>query len=200
MKYYYPIKENGYSKAYKYVNLDNSELNEYWIVSYNKSTQTLITKSYDATFNLYNVFEEKINRDNAELITYTDYDKDQKEIISHVTSSNVYNSDKMKTYSYLINYINEFGRFEFEKERTFVTFEEIVFNNKLVVAAKFMDQYFIRAIDQFDEYTFSQNSYYVKDIGMVKYERFVPNEPERILQLEDILTLEEFKKLEEASR
>ena len=35
---------------------------------------------------------------------------------------------------------------------------------------------------------------------MVKYERFVPNEPERILQLEDILTLEEFKKLEEASR
>ena len=200
MSFYYPTQNNATAKIYKYVNPDDQDLNEYWKVSYDHKTKTMTTKSFRSNFKPYNQFEERVSKERAELVGYTDFDEKQNEIVSNIVKTDVYNLVKDESYSYEVKYTNQWGRFEFEKKRKFANYELISVNNKEYKTAKFKDKYFIKAIDQNDQYNYEQFTYYAKDIGMVKYERFIPTGEVRVLELEDILTEEEFNKLRKASR
>ncbi len=200
MKYYYPINQKSEIKIYKYVNPNDKELTEYWKTTTNPIQRTILTESYDSKFDLYNTFEEKVGKDKAELFKYIEYENDR-EIKAEVTKKIVYNSSKTDSYNYAVEYTNKYGRFTFEKKRQFVNFEEVEIQGKKYKTAKFKDEYFIHAIDEKDKYEFNQNTFYSEKIGMVKYERFIPNGEIRILELAEILTENEFKEIKkEASR
>ena len=196
INYYYPIEEQTSIKVYVYVNPNNHELNEYWKVSSNSSNSSLLTESYDANFRLYNRFKEQQTNNGYNLIEYTEFEYQgtyaDQEIASQIIESNVYKFDKEQPYRYSVKYKNKYGNFVFTKERKFEILETITVLNEKYKVAKFADKYFIEAKDLNESYEFEQNTYYAKGIGMVKYERTIPNEGRRILELKDIITESEF--------
>jgi len=101
MKYYYPINKRAEVKVYKYINPNNKENNEYWMTTTNPKLKTILTESFDSNFNLYNTFEEKVLKDEAILLKYSEYEGEyiSKEIKSIVKKNQVYNSSKTKSYN-----------------------------------------------------------------------------------------------------
>jgi len=193
--YYYPTSTNS-TNVYVYVNPNNSELNEYWKVTSSEDTQTLLTESYDANFRLYNSFKEKLDKESYKLIEYSEYEYQgtyaDQEIKSKISDNDVFGFDKAKKYKYAVDYTNSYGKFKFIKERKFLGIETVEIQNQEYKAVKFSDKYYISAIDLNDSYEFEQTAYYAKDVGMVKYERYIPNEETRVLELQKIMNEEEF--------
>lgn len=194
IEYYYPINQQKEVKIYKYVNPLDQALTEYWKTTTNPIRKTILTESYNSKFELYNSFEEKVYKDRAELFEYIDYEKD-KEIQAEVIKSMVYNTSKSMPYSYQVKYLDKYGWITFEKKRQFVDFEEVDIQGKNYKTAKFKDEYYINVIDQNEMYEFSQTTFYSKGIGMVKYERYLPNGEIRVLELAKILTENEFNSI-----
>ncbi len=203
MRYYYPINQKPAVKVYKYVNPENSALSEYWKTASDPVKGTILTESFDSNFNLYNTFEEKINENQAELLRYVEYEKEDgqatKEIAGKINKNNVYSSNKSQSYNYEVAYTNQYGRITFGKKRAFVNFIEIEVQGKKYKTAKFKDEYIISAIDKQDKYEFTQVTFYAEGIGMVKYERLLPTGEIRILELERILSEDEFKEMKKGA-
>lgn len=80
-EYYYPIGTNEDVKVYKYVDKNNPEDIEYWKVTTNPKTNRILTESFTTDFRLYNIFEEELKTDGAEIIRYADFEKMKKEKI-----------------------------------------------------------------------------------------------------------------------
>ena len=200
--FYYPFSNKTETKVYKYVDKKDSTKIEYWKVTSIPKTNELKTVSYDSDFNVYNTFDEIITESGAELTAYSDFelnDKDErKEIKAKVIDKDVYKWNGDNEYTYSVKYVNKYGRFEFKKKRKKIGFETITVNGKDYKTVKFKDEYFINAIDQNDEYRFYQNTFYAENIGMVKYERYIPNRTIE-LELAEILSEREFEKIK-ASR
>ena len=58
-----------------------------------------------------------------------------------------------------------------------------------------MDEYEIKSPEIGENYEFYQLTYYAKGIGMVKYQRYHPDGTKVELELDGILTEQEFEKL-----
>ncbi len=74
-EYYYPIGTKKEVKVYKYVDKNNQKNIEYWKVTTNSKTSKILTESFTADFRLYNIFEEELKSDGAEIIRYADFEK-----------------------------------------------------------------------------------------------------------------------------
>ncbi|WP_047547371.1 hypothetical protein [Psychroserpens sp. Hel_I_66] len=200
--FYYPFSNKTETKVYKYVDKNDSTKIEYWKVISIPETNELKTISYDSDFNIYNTFDEVITETGAELTAYSDFELndngDRKEIKAKVIDKDVYKWNGNNEYTYSVKYVNKYGRFDFKKKRAKSGLENITVNGKKYRAVKFRDDYLINAIDQNDEYGFYQNTFYAENIGMVKYERHIPN---KVIELElvEILTEVKFKEIK-ASR
>ena len=202
--FYYRISDKTETKIYKYVDKNDSTKIEYWKVTTIPNTNEIKTVSYDSEFDIYNTFDEVVKENGAELIAYSDFKINENgeriEIKAKVIDKDVYKWKKGKEYTYSVKYVNKYGRFDFKKKRAELGFEKIKVNGKEYQAAKFRDDYLINAIDHNVEQRFYQETYYVKNIGMIKYMRKIPIQHETIeLELAEILTENEFKKLK-ASR
>jgi len=204
-EYYYPLDIEDEVAVYEYVNEENPAYSEYWKVITDPSAETLITESYRANFELYNTFYEVFEEEGAMLTSYIDYEEDQdgniKEIEGIPTTDDVFRWDNQKSYDFSVDYVNKYGRFEFTKRRTNLGFVTITVDDEELKVVKFKDEYFVHAIDQEDKYSFVQISYYAKGIGMIKYERHIPNADPLVLVLNEILTEGQFnQKKAEAKR
>ncbi|AZJ31787.1 hypothetical protein SAMN05444344_1613 [Tenacibaculum mesophilum] len=202
--FYYPFYNQTETKIYKYVDKNDSTKIEYWKVTSNPKTNELKTVSYDSDFNVYNTFDEIITESGAELTAYSDFEMndkgERKEIKAKVVDKDVYKWGGDKEYTYSVKYVNKYGRFDFKKKRVESGIENITVNGKEYEALKFRDEYIIFALDHDVEQRFYQDSFYVKDIGMIKYKRKIPIQHELIeLELAEILTETEFEKIK-ASR
>ena len=204
-EYYYPLDIEDEVGVYEYVNIENPEYSEYWKVITDPSAETLVTESYRADFELYNTFYEVFEPEGAMLTSYIDYEKDAEGVVKEIrgtpTEDAVFLWDKTKSYIFSIDYVNKYGRFEMTKKRTNLGFVNIVVNDEEYKVVKFRDDYFVNAIDQEDKYSFMQVSYYAKGIGMIKYERHIPNADQIVLELKEVLTEGQFnQKKAEAER
>jgi len=203
--YYYPFSNKTETKVYKYVDKNNSSKIEYWKVITIPKTNELKTVSYDSDFNIYNTFNEVIMENGAELRAYSDFEKNNKgeliEIKSKVVDKDVYKWNQDSLYTYSVKYSNKYGEFDFKKTREKAGFEKIKVGGKEYDAAKFKDDYLIKALDYKTEQKFYQYAYYVKNVGMIKYKRKIPIQREFIeLELTEILTEQEFENLKKASQ
>lgn len=57
-EYYYQIGIKAEVSVYKYVDKNNPKNIEYWKVTTDPKTNTILTESYTTDFRLYNIFEE----------------------------------------------------------------------------------------------------------------------------------------------
>ena len=197
-EYYFPLNIEDEIAVYEYVNVENPKYSEFWRVITDPSAESIVTESYRAGFQLYNTMYETYESHGAELVSYIDYEEDKegnkKEIKGTLKSSDVFRWDNKKVYDFSLDYVNKYGRFSFLKRRTNLGFETVTIKEEEYQSIKFKDEYFVHAIDQEDRYSFYQICYYAKGVGMVKYERYIPNADVLILELDGILTDSEFKK------
>lgn len=202
--YYFPLHMDDDIVIYHYANPEEPKFDEYWLLELDPNSKTLRTDSYRYDFELYNTFVEKYEENGAILEEYTDYEydkeKNKKPIYSTLNSTDVFRWDGEKSFNFSMDYTNKFGRFKYFKRRTYLGKEKITVNDEDYKAAKFKDEYFIHAIDQNDKYNFYQICYYAENIGMIRYERFIPNSGPRILDLSKVLTEDEFYELRKRFR
>lgn len=204
--YYYQIGTKKEIKVYKYVDKNNPKNIEYWKVTTNPKTNKILTESFTTDFRLYNIFEEELKTNGAEIIRYADFevndDKQNIRIDGTIVDKDVYKWNDTNKYSYSVKYTSpKYGNEQFIKERTKNSFENITVNRTEYSTLKFKDEYEIKSLENDQNYKFYQFTYYAKGIGMVKYQRYQPDGTTIELELTEILTEKEFDELKEkASR
>ncbi|WP_158850480.1 hypothetical protein [Algibacter sp. L1A34] len=205
-EYYYQIGTKKEIKIYEYVDKNNPKRIEYWKVTTNPKTKIILTESFTTDFRLYNIFEEELKVDGAKIISYTDFEKidsgENIRINGIIIDKDVYKWNDKNKYKYSVKYKSlKYGNEQFIKERTKNSFENIDVKGTNYSTLKFMDEYEIKSLDSDQSYEFYQFTYYAKDIGMVKYQRYHPDGTTVELELTKILTENEFKNLiKKASR
>ena len=205
-KYYYQVGTKKEVQVYKYVDKNNPKNIEYWKVTTSPKTNRILTESFTTDFRLYNIFEEELKTDGAEIIRYVDFEKNDNghniRIDATIVHKDVYKWNDNKKYKYSVKYKNpKYGNEHFIKERTKNSLEIININGTNYSTLKFKDEYEIKLLDNKQNYKFYQFTYYAIGIGMVKYQRYHPNGTTIELELNEILTEKEFDKLvENASR
>lgn len=198
--YYYAIGANKEVKVYKYIDKNNSDNIEYWKVTTNPKKNTILTESFTTDFRLYNIFEEQLNKNGAEIIRYADFDKGNEgqnlRVDGYIVDKDVYKWTDNNKYKYSVKYKSpKYGNEQFIKERTKNNFENINVRGTEYSTLKFMDEYEIKSLENEQNYEFYQLTYYAKDIGMIKYQRYHPDGTKVELELDRILTQQEFEKL-----
>lgn len=205
-EYYFPFGKSKEIKVYKYVDKKNPNKVEYWKVTTHPETNHLLTESYTSDFQLYNIFEEVINSEGAELIKYTNFEENENgqniKINATIIDKDVIKWNDDDKYKYSVKYEHpKYGNEKFIKERKKNITESLSLNGTEYSTIKFLDEYEIKSIDHNESFRFFQFTYYAKNLGMIKYLRIFPNGSEVELELSDILTEIEFNKLlENASR
>ncbi|WP_430413186.1 hypothetical protein [Kordia sp.] len=204
--YYYQIGTKKEIKVYKYVDKNNPRNIEYWKVTTNPKTNKILTESFTTDFRLYNIFEEELKTNGAEIIRYADFEvNDEKQNIridGTIVDKDVYKWNDTNKYIYSVKYTSpKYGNEQFIKERTKNSFEKITISGTEYSTLKFKDEYEIKSLENDQNYEFHQFTYYAKGIGMVKYQRYHPDGATIELELTEILTEKEFDELKEkASR
>lgn len=199
-EYYFPIGVEKEVKVYKYIDKNNPENIEYWKVTTNPETNRILTESFRSDFTLYNVFEEVLTNDGAELIFYRDFEKnEQGEMIpvdGIIIDKDVYKWDDTSAYKYTVQYDSpRYGNEQFIKERNKIRFVDIDVNGTDYSTIKFLDNYEVKSLENESGYKFHQLTYYAKGVGMVKYQRYLPDNTVVELELIQILSKEEFEVL-----
>jgi len=199
-EYYFSMGMKDEVKVFKYIDKNDPKNIEYWKVTTNPLTNRILTESYLADFTIYNSFEEVITNDGAELIIYTDYEKNNEgentPIEAEIVDKDVYKWDDNGIYKYSVKYQSpKYGNEQFTKERSKIRLTEISINGTEYSVLKFLDNYEVKSLDGDGGYTFHQLTYYAKGIGMVKYERYLPDGTIVELELSQILSEEEFENL-----
>lgn len=196
-EYYYQIGKKKEVSVYKYVDKNNPKNIEYWKVTTDPKTNTILTESYTTDFRLYNIFEEQLNTKGAEVIRYADFEQSDNgqniRVNGIIVDKNVYKWVDHNKYKYSINYKSpRYGNGQVTKARTKNKFENIEVYGTKYATVKFMDEYEIKYLENGQNYDFYQFTYYAKGIGMVKYQRYHPDGTTIELELKDILTEKEF--------
>ncbi len=201
-EYYFQIGAEKEVKVYKYIDKNDSDKTEYWRVTADPEAQTLRTESYNSDFRLYNIFEEVFKPHGAELSRYVDFFKNNRgenvEAKGAISDNDVYKWQDETTYQYSVEYKHPmYGYEKFTKSRTKQKVQSITVNGTDYPALKFLDEYEIRSLETNQFINFYQYAYYAKGVGMVKYERHLPNGTTVELELAGILTDKAFEKLME---
>lgn len=198
--YYFPISSSKDVKVYKYVDITNPNNIEYWKVTTNPKTNTILTESYTAVFRLHNIFEEQLNTDGAEIIRWASFIENENEkdirIDGTVVDKAVYQWKDNGKYKYSVKYSRpKYGSELLIKERSRNSFEKIEIKGIEYQTVKFMDEYEYKSLENEQNYKFYQFTYYSKNIGMVKYQTYYPDGTNENMELEQILSEAEFENL-----
>ncbi|SCY10309.1 hypothetical protein SAMN05192588_1165 [Nonlabens sp. Hel1_33_55] len=199
-EYYYSIGDKEQIQIYQYVDKFDTENIEYWKVTGSPTTKTILTESFNSDFELYNIFEEHLDDKGAAVFRYADFQIKKNEssirINGTVIDSMVFKWLDSEKYQYSINYLDPaFGEMNFLKKRTLDEFVDFTLFETEYETAKFKDEYEMIQLNANEVYKFYQFTYYARNIGMVKYERFYPDGRKVQLELKQILTNDEFEKL-----
>lgn len=175
--YYFPIEELIKPKVYKYADLNDENNTVYWRLSTEKRKDGIyfITRGYNNERIQIEFFEEKITSKGAIVTSFIDiYDtKTQKD--GRVEENEVFIWNKKKTYSFKI--FVDTGKYIFEKEQTPTTKKiSKSFNGNTYDCIIMDDLYITKQIEnEQNAYSYKQETYYAKGIGIIGYKRWLPN-------------------------
>ena len=201
-EFYYPHNECEKSSVYVYRDKFDSDNIEYWKVSIEQNCLGITTTSYTSDFLCYNIFEERLTNQGAELMGYYDYYHDDNGNLiespeSDIISDKVYKWHDSLSYDYSVKLqSSKYGRMLISKKRVFNAYEKIKLNGVNYETIKFQDNYTDYYVDKNREYKYLQYSWYAKGVGMIRYRRFASN---KVIELElvKIISGREFSNLRE---
>lgn len=198
-KYYFPIKDLENGIVYKYECVETPNNTQYWKLTTNKSDQTLVTEAFDSKFKQYEFFKEKITNQGATLLQFDSYkynDKNELTIVSQKPIDlDVFKWKKKETYKYSVETKDDkYGTIRFQKTREFICKENVTIFGKTHSAIKLKGLYKTELIDSGKIFEYTQNSWYVKNIGLVKMHKLYDDGSTETLILTEVLPVFEWKK------
>ena len=196
--YYYNIKDLKKPKIYLYKCPQDQKRSQYWKVSSNLKNKTLVTEAFNMDFIQFERFEEKYDSLGSKLIDYIMInDGSVKTTIAE--ENNVYLWKSSKEYAYQVKYNSPNGIIQFTKTRKFLRKDSLLILGGMKEVLVFKGDYLFYNTSNKETFSYSQYSYYAKDIGFVKYERTIPTDNydyEYVnLELEAVFSKKEWKKL-----
>jgi hypothetical protein len=198
-KFYYSFGKAKQTKVYKYVDQNKPSTVFYWVVTSDPANKTIRTDSYNKDFVKGDSFYEVLEEKGAILKAYSMFEKKffgYREYKAKVIRNEVFlwNEQNKNTYFYEVEYSDQYGRTRLVKSRTFQGLDVVEVRGATYPAMKFQETYQVDLLDIKDSYGFSQQSYYVEGIGVIKYKRYIPD---AIVDAElvQILSISEFEAL-----
>lgn len=199
--YFFPFKEMVEPKIYKYVDKNREGNIQYWHMStdiHNNDT-VMTTRAFDENLNQVELFREKIDDDGSLMVEFTminnNQSKESKPIDINVFKWSHKSGEKIK---WSADYSSKYGQKNLEKQREFLgKSKNKKYENNILSTIKFKDTFTHRISKEnwSDSIIYYQFSYYSKGLGMIEYERFLPDSSAVNYYLDDILTQNEWKKL-----
>ena len=196
MNYYFPIRNDAELRVYKFVDQNDEENKEYWLIESDPKARTLVLKKNNSDHQLHSAYFVQVNTESVNLIEYSHYKISENmstKLRTRSINENDVFSNKPKLCKYAYEYIDSIGTKSIENIRSFENFEKIKFKNKNYKAAKFNDQYTITIKEKSDVYKIQQYSYFAQNIGLVKYERLIEENKTEMMKLEEIMTYDQYK-------
>jgi hypothetical protein len=182
-KNYFKISEFKEGKTYEFIDVKNKDNTHRWKMYYKiESSDTIFyTDGLDDKNRVVEVFIEKLQLDGTKMIGYHTIKFDSiggsQKVNYDIMSNNVfkYNQEKYPLeWSVLSS--GQYGREKLTKKRVVVSKNETQnIYNKTYDCLVFKDEFTVEYLDIKQVYNFYQLSYYAKDFGLVRYNRFMPN-------------------------
>lgn len=195
-EYYYDLKNFQKPKVYKYKrSTKDSSDTEYWKITSDTITKELITETFNSSFKQTEYFKEKFDTSGSKMLEFLLLEDSINTEVSLPIQQDVYLWNNPGPYKYSTIYISKYGKIYFEKTRTYQGLEKIKLLGKTYNAIKFKGEYVFKITDQNQTYKYYQYSYYIKDLGFVKYKRVFEDLSETELYLSHIYTEEEWNSL-----
>ncbi len=185
--------------VYKYECKSEPSKTQYWKLTSDLKNQILITEAYESDFRQYELFKEKITDKGTEVIEFTSYLKNQKNLLLPVYNIpkdvDVFKWKTKEPYKYSAETDYE-GKYKtiFLKEREYVGKSKIKILGKEHEAIKLKGNYKTVVVNSTEKFEYTQYSYYIKGIGLAKMEKEYSDGKKETLELTEIMTIDEWKK------
>lgn len=198
-EYYYPIGTKKEVQVYKYVEKNDPEHIEYKKITTNPKENTVVTESYLTNFWRYNSTEEKLNKNGTKITLYANFYRKTKgdtlQINGKIIEKNGYKWNNDNEYKYSVEYNNpNEGNERLIRGRIKISLNKIMIQGTEYETVKFLDQYEIKSLEYGRTQGFYLDTYFAKDVGIVKYkENYLEGEYD--FELSEIISEKEFNKL-----
>jgi hypothetical protein len=191
-KYYYTSAKIKVPKVYEYTDKEDSRRTQYWRILLDQDE--MITDAYNASYVRFESFTEKIDDGGTILIKYLNFDDEGVELSHKINKKDVFKWNENGPYEYSTEFEDNEGQMVFfTKSREYIEEKNINALGQDFKALMYKGTYKFGLVGGGVEYEYYQHSYYVKGIGMVKYERYLPDGKVSVLELTKIYTDEEWK-------
>ncbi len=200
-EFYFPVDDFSESKVYKYECLSDSSRTQYWKLTFNQDSQVLETEAYTSEFRKYELFKERITDKGTEVTEFISFPSNDKGLSIPVqnTLKDVdvfrWNDEESYRYSAETDYDGNY-KTVFTKDREFKGMAEISVFGEKKTSAKLLGKYKTEVVNSDETYEYSQFSYYVRGIGLVRMEKEYSDGFTEVLELTEILSLDEWKKMQ----
>lgn len=199
--YYFPLVELIESKTYKYECKEEPSKTEYWKLTSNMMDNTLTTEAFNSEYIQYMFFKEQLTKEGSELLEFISYSTEnngQKKniVINKPVGLDVHKWERDKPYSYSTEVVDKYcEKVTFERRREFIGKVNIYILSNNINALKFKETYKTEDSKTQQVYEYSQFSYYGKGLGLVKMEKEYADGTKEVLELTDVISNSDWKKM-----
>ena len=198
-KYYYPYQDCINFQVYEYKCLADSSKTQYWKMTYDEEKKLFLTESYNYKLQRTEYFQERITSSGTQLTEFSEVVANVKEKSHPPTEVDVYKWNDKSMYVYEVKYMGQAGLTIFKKERTFVGSETKRIGIGEYACIKFEEIYYFTLDETGQSEKYKQFTYYAKNMGMIKYERFLPDGSQVELELAKIFDKTEWEALQKSA-
>lgn len=198
--YYFQLADFKDSIVYKFECKEDPSLTQYWKLTSIKNT--LITEAYNSDFEKFEFFVEEYTETGTEVTKYISYYKNKNDEIvvvdRRIKDKDVYKWATNESYGYSAEYIDKsYGVMNFSVYRTFEkeTIISVLGINCQVL--KYRCIYKTEIPEDNYDYSYTQNMYYAKGIGLVKIEKRFPEGKTADLILTSLITHDKWDKIKQ---
>lgn len=198
-EYYFPYSSCIPYKVYKYECFADSTKTQYWKMSFHANKKAFVTESFNYQLKRIEYFEEFIGNKGTQLVEFAEVVDGKKQGFLPPTAVDVYKWNDKSSYDYSVKFQTPSGLILFEKGRKYVGREMKKIVSGEYNCIKFDEIYTMTLNEKGEAYRYKQFTYYAKALGMIKYERFLPNGEVVELELTQVLDKSDWKKLKNSS-
>lgn len=169
-EYYFNLSEFVEPKIYYFHCEVDPSLSQYWKIYSEMGGHFLITEAYSPDFERFDIFKEQYDSTGAKVAEYTLF-VGSDTVLATVGSSDVYHWKPKESIRYSVRYESDFYEDGYTKTREFGSVDSMEIMGRFIEVMRFQDNYdFYRGGEI--NYSFMQQSFYAKGIGMVRFLRF----------------------------
>jgi hypothetical protein len=197
--YYFQLQDLKEGIVFKYECKSDPSETQYWKLTSNKNT--LITEAYNNDLEKFEFFLETYTETGTKVTKFVSYNKNKDDemvvIDSRLITTDVFNWSTDTDCNYSTEFIDkDYGQVSFSMHRYFIKKTEISVLGTNYKVLKYKCIYRTKIPSDNYDYAYTQYMYYAKGLGLVKIEKEYPNGKSAVLKLTEIITKEDWDKIQ----